>query len=427
MIEKIFNPKSVAVIGANNRENSVGFSIVENLSNKERKLYFVNPLQEFVFQEKTYPNIKEIEGDVDLAVIAIPKEHVLQAVRDCIDKKVGGVIIISSGFAEVDEEGRKKQQLIAKELALADISLVGPNCLGVLRPPYKLNASFAPTSPKEGKIAFISQSGGFIDAVIDGLFSQNYGFSLIVSVGNAAGLKITDYIKFADNDENTEVIALYIEGVENGRELFDTVKSAKKPIIFIKAGKVEKSLLVISSHTGSLAGEYRVFSSILNQAGAVEVDSLEEMFDVAKALSWQKRKKGSIGIVTNGGGAGVLLTDLIHINKLNLAVTKTPNPHDILGDASSEKYREALKEMFEEEDVACLVVIQTPQKVTKPMENAKVITDLKKVYQKNVVTIFMGDGEDTKNAVKHLEENDIPNYNDPKRALKTILTYTKNE
>jgi acetate---CoA ligase (ADP-forming) len=427
MIEKIFNPKSVAVIGANNRENSVGCSIVENLNNKERKLYFVNPSQDFIFGEKTYPNIKDIEGDVDLAVIAIPREYVLQVVRDCIDKKVGGVIIVSSGFAEVDEEGREEQQLIAKELALANISLVGPNCLGVLRPPYKLNASFAPTSPKEGKIAFISQSGGFIDAVIDGSFYQNYGFSLIVSVGNAAGLKITDYIKFADNDENTEVIALYIEGLENGRELFETLKNTKKPVIFIKAGKVEESLLAISSHTGSLAGEYRVFSSILNQAGAVEVGSLEEMFDVAKALSWQKRKIGSIGIVTNGGGAGVLLTDLIHINKLNLAVTKTPNPYDILGDASSERYKSALKEMLEEKDVTCLVVIQTPQKVTCSMENAKVIVDLKKIYQKNIVTIFMGEGEDTKKAVKYLEENHIPNYNDPKRALKVILIYTKNE
>ncbi len=425
MLDKLFNPNSVAVIGATDREMSVGRGIVENLNNGKRELYFINTTKEEVFGEKTYKKITDIEGEVDLVVIAVPRDYVLSVVEDCINKQVGVVIIISSGFAEINEEGRLLQEEISSKLKDAEIPFVGPNCLGILRPSLDLNASFAPSTPKEGGVAFISQSGGLIDAVIDDSLNNFYGFSLIVSVGNAAGLNIADYIKFASDDEKTKVIALYIEGVKDGRELFEAIRLSKKPVLFLKAGRVDESLEAISSHTGALAGEYRVFSSILKSGGAVEVNSLEEMFDIAKMISWQNYAGKRIGIVTNGGGAGVLLTDLIYENKLVLAETTEKNPMDVLGDASSEKYNEACRKMISQEEVDHLVVIQTPQAVTNSLLNAQIIVDLKKEFQKPVTTIFMGGGEDVKKATKHLEENRIPNYTDPKRAIRPITIITK--
>lgn len=420
--DNIFNPKTVAVIGATDREGSVGKGVVDNLkTTTERKIYFVNIFEEEVSGEKTYKNINDIDDNIDLVVIVVPKRAVSEVVDDCIKKEVGGVLIISRGFAETGKEGEEEQKKISEKLKEAGISLIGPNCLGVLRPPVDLNASFAPGSPKSGGIAFISQSGGLIDAVISDSEENNYGFSLIVSVGNAAGFSIEDYIKIADSDEETSVIALYIEGVVDGRSFMKTIKETEKPVVILKAGKMDQSKKAVMSHTGMLAGEYRIFSSAIKQAKAFEVDSLEEMFDVAKALSWQKKVEGEgVGIVTNGGGAGILLADLIYKEGLELPQS-IKNPLDIIGDASPEDYEKGCLEMIKQEDVSLMVVIQTPQIVTKPLENAKRIKTIFETHKKPVVVIFMGLGGESKEAVRYLEENKIPNYTDPKRSLKPIL------
>ncbi|MEA2092575.1 MAG: CoA-binding protein [Patescibacteria group bacterium] len=420
--DNIFNPKTVAVIGATDREGSVGRGIVDNLrTTAERKIYFVNMFEEEVFGERMYKKINDINNNIDLAVVVVPKKAVSEVVDDCIKKEVGGVLIISSGFAETGKEGKEEQKKISEKLKEAGIPLIGPNCLGVLRPPANLNVSFAPGNPKSGEIAFISQSGGLIDAVISDSEENNYGFSLIVSVGNAAGLSIEDYIKIADSDEETKVIALYVEGVVDGRSFMKTLEETEKPVVILKAGKMDQSKKAVMSHTGMLAGEYRIFSSAIKQAKAVEVDSLEEMFDVAKALSWQEKIKGEgVGIVTNGGGAGILLADLIYKEGLELPQS-IKNPLDIIGDASPEDYEKGCLEMIRQEDVSLMVVIQTPQIVTKPLENAKKIRIISETYKKPVIVIFMGLGGESKEAVRYLEENKIPNYTDPKRALKPIL------
>jgi acetyltransferase len=432
MIEAIFNPKTVAIIGATERENSVGRGIVENLKRGKRKLFYVNLKGENIFGEKSYQKITDIKEDIDLAVIAVPKVAVSNVVDDCIEKGVKGIIIISAGFAETGKEGKELQDEISKKIKDAGTALVGPNCLGIIRPAVALNASFAPGNPKEGDIAFISQSGALIDAVIDGAEKENYGFSLIISVGNAGGITLTDYIKIADDDENTKVIALYIEGLENGRDFFDTLKSTKKPIVIIKAGKEEKAKKAIASHTGSLAGEYRIFSSAIKQAGAIEANSLEELFDVAKALSWQGKIKKEIGIVTNGGGAGVLLTDSLYefgfvlpelkeetiqkINSKEYFNSPKENPLDVLGDALPNRFEVSCSALMEQDNISGIVVIQTPQIMTNCLENARKIVTIQKQYKKPVITVFMGAGEKTKEAISLLEENKIPNYSDPKRA-----------
>ncbi len=440
MIE-IFNPKTIAVIGATEREKSVGRGLIKNLSSSESEVYLVNPSTDTVFNRKSYSKITEIDQRIDLAIIAIPKEHVPDAVEDCIRAKVRALIIISAGFAETGEEGREAQDRIAKSLKEANIPFVGPNCLGILRPPVSLNASFAPGSPQKGDIALISQSGALIDSIIDGSKDKHYGFSFIVSVGNAAGLSLVDYIKMADEDDNTKVITLYIEGVSDGRELFETLKETTKPVVVIKAGKVARSKKAISSHTGSMAGEYEIFSAALRQAGAIEADSLEELFDIAKTIAWQQKLEGNIGVVTNGGGAGVLLTDSLYNHGVSLAnlsaATKRKiepemhpdyskaNPLDIVGDALPDRYEAACRGLLEQDDVFGLVVIQTLQIMTEPVENAKILIDLHKEFNKPIITVFMGAGEKTKEAIKLLEDYGIPNFSDPSRVAKPLQALMK--
>ncbi len=443
MINSILNPKTIAVIGASEKEKSVGRGIIENLKKSNKKIFFVNPNNQIIFNKKTYPSIIDIKDNIDLAIIAVPKKLVEKVVQDCIFKKVNGVIIISAGFAETGKKGRMLQEKIAGKLKKANIILVGPNCLGVLNPSVNFNASFSPTMPKKGNICLISQSGALINSIIDGSEDIHYGFSLIFSVGNAAGLKIEDYIKIANNDINTKVIALYIEGLENGRNFLKVLNETKKPVIVLKGGKIEKTKKAISSHTGSLAGEYRVFSDALRQFNAFEVNSLEELFDFAKILSWQKNSKNNIGIVTNGGGAGILLSDEIY--KLGLRLPKIKkttlnfldlkmhagysknNPLDIVGDACSKKYELACGALLEQKNINILCVIQTLQIMTDPLENAKKIVELSKKNKKPIITVFMGNGAKTKQAIKYLEKNKIPNYSDPKRAAKAIWAISKNK
>lgn len=432
MIDKIFNPKTVAIIGATDRKNSVGRGVVENLKNGNRKIFYVNPNKSKIFGKKTYGNITDIKEKVDFTIIVIPKKFVSTAVSDCIAKKVKTVMIISSGFKETDKEGELLEKDIAKKLKEAKINLIGPNTLGVIRPSKNFNASFAPCTPKKGEMAFIFQSGGLVDALLDGVDSKNFGFSFVVSVGNEAGLSFADYIKMADEDKHTNAIALYIEGINNGREFYETVKSCTKPVVVIKAGKTKKAQKAITLHTGSLAGVYQIFSGAMKQAGAFEVNSLQELLNTTKALAFIPKTDKKIGVVSNTGGAGVLLVDYLEdynfkfpkISVKSNLIKSTANPLDILGDALTDKYEEACTAVMKNKQISLLVVIQTPQIMTDPVENAKMLVRLKEKYKKPVISIFMGEGKKTLSAINYLEKNKIPNYSDPYLAVKPLLAIT---
>ncbi len=440
-----FNPKTVAVVGATEREKSVGRGLMENLLTDERNIIPVNPNHENILGMKAYPSISSIPEKIDLVVIAIPKNGVLEVVKSCAEKEVGGVILISAGFGETGPDGKREEEEIKDILNQKNIPLIGPNCLGIVRPSTGLNASFAPGTPKAGGVAFISQSGALIDSVIDNSLDENYGFSFLVSPGNAAGLSLVDYINWANEDEETKVIALYIEGLGDGREFYETIKNIEKPIVVIKGGKSEISQKAVSSHTGSLAGEAEVFSAMLKQAGAIEASSIGELFNVSKALSWQKPFKGGIGIVTNGGGVGVLMADYLEGESLPEMEKETlsfmeelmhpgysaSNPLDIVGDASAERYEVAVEGVLRQNNINALVVIQTLQIMTEPEKNAKMLIEAQEKHGKTVVACFMGKGEKTKNAIALLERNRIPNYQDPlgaSQALKSLnLIGKKNE
>ncbi len=444
-LEKLFNPKSVAVIGASRDETSVGYGILRNLASGcvysckycqpfPGKIFPINPHADSIFDLKCYKCILDIEDDVDLAIIVVPSRIVLSIVKECVKKKVRGIIIISAGFRERSEWGAKVQDEIVEILTKAKIPMVGPNCLGIINAATSMNASFAPAMPPKGNVAFVSQSGALADSIIDWSIESMYGFSTIVSYGNKAMLDASDFMKYFDDDENTKVITLYVEGINDGKKFIDVAKKIKKPMIVLKAGRTEQGAEAISSHTGSLAGSYEIYKAAFKQSGILVADTVEDMFDNAKALANMPKLRGPVAIVTNGGGCGVLCAD--YCSELNVPLAKLRkstiekidntkkmhpaysrrNPLDIVGDALPERYDIAVNTLLSEKYIKGLIVIQTLQSNTKSEEDAKVIIEAKKNHpDKPIICTYMG-GKFTKKSSDMLEAAGIPDYNDVKKA-----------
>ncbi len=448
-LEGLFNPKSVAVIGASRDHNSVGYGILRNLNSgcvfqcKYCKpflgpIYPVNPYAEKVQGIKSYASILGVEDDVDLAIISVPAKIVPLVMEECVEKKVKAMIIISAGFAELGEEGIKLQDKVSDIAKKSKIPVLGPNCLGIIRPYSNLNASFAPAMPPQGNIAFISQSGALADSIIDWAIEARYGFSSVVSYGNRADLDVVDFLEYFGEDEETRVITIYIEGIKNGKRFMQVAEkvSKKKPIIALKAGRTKHGREAISTHTGSLAGSYKIYKAAFKQTGIILADNVEEMFDIAKTLAYQPLCKGNnIAIVSNAGGPAVLAADYCEQSGINLPELKKStlnkieksgvmhkaysrrNPLDLVGDALPERYKVAVDTLLSEKYVDGLIVIQTLQTMTDPEEDANVIIEAQKKYpDKPIICTYMG-GHFTKSGIRLLEKNYIPDYNDPKKAV----------
>ena len=432
-MQKLFNPKTICLVGATDRPGSVGFGIVKNLLQSKKKIYFVNPKKEKILNKKSYKRIQDIPENIDLCIIAVPAKYVIEIVNQA-KEEINNLIIISAGFKEIGGIGERRQKELEKIVKENNINLIGPNCLGIIR--GNLNASFAPATPKTGSIALISQSGALIDSIIDKSLDKLYGFSFIVSLGNQAGLKIEDFLEFADKDKKTKVISLYIEGVEDGRRLFNVLKQINKPIVILKGGKTDLGKKAVSSHTAALAGDSKIYSQAFKQSGAIEVNSIEELLDVSKALAWEPKIKNGIAIITNGGGAGILTADYCNDLKINLPDLSTgtlwnlrhkmlktysaSNPVDIIGDADSKRYRDAINAILKQKNINGLIVIQTVQIMTDCLENAKIVVQAKAKYPKKaIVCAFLG-GKITQKSIEHLEKNKIPNYSDPIRAVRAM-------
>lgn len=443
MLKHIFNPKTIALIGASNRPKTVGSGIALNLLKSNKKIFLVNPNRKKIFNKKTYASISDIEEKIDLAIIAVPSKIVNMVARECAAKKVKGMIVISAGFSEIgnikEEEELKK---IAKE---ANISLIGPNCLGIINTKVNLNASFAPFVPKKGNIALLSQSGAILDSIIDTARYENYGFSKIVSFGNEAGLDLSDYLDYLANDKDTDVITMYLEGIKNGRKFLKVASrvSKIKPVIVLKSGKSKLGKSAALTHTGSLAGDSKIYSSVFKQANVIEVDSIEELLDLSKVLSWNSRCKNGVGIVSNGGGFGVLAVDYFENEKIKIPKLKKEtlnflndpqfdkvktrnNPLDIMGDALASRYEIAIESLLKQNNIYCILVIQGLQIMTEPEKTAKIIVKLRNKYNKPIIVSFVG-GDSFKKAISIVEKNRIPNIIEIKRAVKVIkhLIYEK--
>ncbi|MFH0752912.1 MAG: CoA-binding protein [archaeon] len=441
-----FEPKSVAVVGASRDSHKVGYGVMKNLKDGgffythfsrpfRGKIFPVNPNCKELFGLKCYKSLIKIRGVIDLVVIAVPAPLVLKVVKDCVKKKVKGIIIISAGFAEVGN--KKLQEGIVNLVKGAKIPLIGPNCLGIINTHTNLNATFAPVSPPKGDVAFVSQSGALADSILDWAVENRYGFSKVVSYGNSADVDVNDILSYLSKDKETKAITLYIEGIKDGRRFMKVAKKCKKPIIVIKAGRTSEGLEAVSSHTGSLAGSFDVYRSAFRQSGVHFAETLQQLFDYAHILSKQpKLKENSVAIVTNGGGCGVLAADYCDMFGLKLAKPSKAtfkkiekkmhpaysrrNPVDIVGDALPDRYEAAINAMLSDKSVHGLLVIETLQTMTKPVDNAKVIVRARKCFPKKpIVCAFMG-GKFTREGKMYLGAHGVPVFKDLERAVRNL-------
>jgi len=442
-LKTLFQPRTIAIIGATDRPGSVGLGVVQNLQSGKQKLFLVNPYQKKVRGRKTYSSVLEIKEKVDLAVVAVPAPVVSSVVRECGRKGIKNVIVISAGFAEMGPEGEKRQRELVKIVRESGINLVGPNCLGIIRPHSFFNASFAPATPAAGEIAFVSQSGALLDSVIDQSLGRKYGFSALISYGNEADLSLEDFLLFLEKDPRTKVILLYLEGVRDGRRFLTVAKKVAqiKPIVVLKAGRTASGRKAVSSHTASLAGADEVYRAAFKQAGLVAVDTLQELLAAAKSLAWQPPLRSGLGIITNGGGMGVLTTDYAQQENLKLAnltpetvkklknhlplMVSLRNPLDLVGDAPAERYQQALEAFLKQKSIGGIIVIQTIQTVTEVEKNARIIVKShQKFPQKPVVSVCL-EGPLSQKGVAYLEKHRLPNYSDPFFAVRAMKALSK--
>lgn len=438
--DKLLNPASVAVVGASAKPDKVGYAVVNNIiaGGFTGAVYPVNPKVDEILGKKCYKSLAEIPGDVECAVIVVKRDQVTAVLKDCIEKNTKAVIIITAGFAETGEEGKKLQHEIAQMARQAGITLLGPNCLGIINPVQRFNASFGQPLGEPGSIAFVSQSGALITAIQDIASSNRVGFSLLVSMGNKAALDEVQLLENLRNEENTKVVAAYLEDIPRGQDFMRVAErlGKQKPLVILKAGRTQAGAAAASSHTGSLAGADAAYDSAFERTGVIRVESIEHLFDVVTALAYQPLPAGDrIAIVTNAGGPGIMMTDAIEMAGLAMAkldddtcaklqkllppAASVHNPVDVLGDATGETYGKAMEILLSSEAVDGLVVILTPQKVTDDVGAAQEIVRMSKKFKKPVLACFMG-ADIISKGVAILRENRIPQYPIPERTAKTM-------
>ncbi|MGB9498485.1 MAG: acetate--CoA ligase alpha subunit [Dissulfuribacterales bacterium] len=444
-LDAIFSPESVAVIGASSTPGKVGHDIFENILRGGYKgtLYPVNPKARSVLSVRCYATIREIPDPIDLAMIILPPKIALKTVEDCIEKGVKGIVIVSAGFKEVGGQGAKIEDKIAQRCRQAGIRLVGPNCLGVINPSatVRLNASFSARMPREGNISFISQSGALCTAVLDFAADRGFGFSKFVSIGNKADVDELDLLRYYHKDPETNVIMIYMEELRFKPTFINEVKEITSgdrptPILVIKSGKTAAGAAAAASHTGSLAGSEAVYNAIFDQSGIVRVDSVDDLFDNAVAFSARKIPAGNrVAIITNAGGPGIIATDMTEMSGLKLAkfsadtdwnlhqflppTANFKNPVDVIGDASRDRYENALKTVIEDENVDCVLMILTPQSMTDAIGTAEAIVNTYHNSTKPIICSFMG-VVDVSAGVKHLQKNHVPVYRFPEDAARAM-------
>ena len=442
-LDAIFSPESVAIIGASNTPGKVGHDIFANIlqGGFQGTLYPVNPNAKSILSVKTFPTITAISDSVDLAIIILPPKACIRAVEEAIEKGVKGIVIVSAGFREVGGEGLEIENRIVSLCKAAKVRLVGPNCLGVINPlpNVSLNASFSRRMPGCGNISFISQSGALCTAVLDFAADRDFGFSKFISIGNKADVDELDLLLYLHDDLNTAVIILYLEELRKGKEFIEAVKEITSghrptPVIIIKSGRTSAGAQAAASHTGALAGTEAVYDAIFKQAGIIRADSIAELFDFANAFAYKResalgkaRRKipggKRVAIVTNAGGPGILATDMTVSSDLELAkfspetieelrshlptTANIHNPVDVIGDAHSDRYEQALSAVIKDEGVDGALVILTPQSMTNALETAEAIVRVARRSPKPILCCFMG-VVDVSAGVKYLQEHGYP-------------------
>ncbi|MBU0957295.1 MAG: CoA-binding protein [Nanoarchaeota archaeon] len=455
-MEKIFNPKSVAVIGASHEKEKVGRLIYDNLiGNSKLKIYPVNVKGGKINGERVYSSVSEIEDEVDVGIIVVPAKVVPVVLEEVGEKGIKNAVIVSAGFGEVGN--KKLEEELERVAEKYGIKIVGPNCMGVINPYSEMNASFFKKIPPKGKVAFLSQSGAIGSSILD----KDISLSGFVSLGNMLNSGFDDWIDYFSKDDNTNTLMLYIEDVKDGEKFFESVKKCDKNIVALKSGKSLKGMEAAKSHTAALASDYNVYKGIFEQLGIVEVDNIYDLTRAARVLSIHPNLTGKKAcIVGNAGGLGVLASDYAEKykidlpnlpedvkKKLNEVMPKQwskHNPIDIIGDAKAERYMKAMevldlngclqnssKKNFGQSEFKTaptrrdggensdwfdfFIIILTPQQMTQPMETAKVISKLKKP----VFAVYSG-GEGLGDSVDYLRKKDVVVFSELENLFRVL-------
>ncbi|WP_256390660.1 acetate--CoA ligase family protein [Natronoarchaeum rubrum] len=437
-LSDLFGPERVAVVGATDREGSVGRAILTNLqADFDGDVVPINPNRDAVLGLDCYESVASAPP-VDLAVVVVPPGIVVDAVREAGEQGVDDVVVITAGFSETGSEGAARERDLIEVAEEYDMNLVGPNSIGIMSTPNGLNATFGPENAESGSISFMSQSGAFITAVLDWANDHDLGFKDVVSLGNEAVLDETDFIREWGDDPDTDVIIGYLEGIDHGREFIDTAREVAEdtPIVLVKSGRTEAGAQAASSHTGTIAGSEQAYEAGLDQSGVLRVDTVEEMFDYARMLSDQPTpERDDVAVITNAGGPGVMTTDAIGDSRLDLADFSDEtletygemlpdegniyNPVDVLGDAPAERFREALDIALEDRGVGAAVIVAAPTAVLDFEELADIVAEAREEHDAPIVAALMG-GESTEAAAKKLQDSGVPNYFDPARAIRSV-------
>lgn len=452
MTDSLFlSPKSIAIIGASDKEGSVGRAITSNiLKGYTGKIFPISPTRETVFDKKAYKSVLDVPDAIDLAVVVTKNDVVIPVIEECGKKGIRGAIVITAGFKEVDEEGAKLERKLAEISKQYNIRIIGPNCLGVmnLAPQTMMNSTFLKVTPKSGGIALVSQSGAICAALVEDASAQGIGFSAVISMGNKVDLNEVDMLKMLAEHDQTKVIVMYLEDMANGKEFLKVCKQitrlghAKKPVLVLKSGRSPEGAKAAMSHTGALMGSDEIYDALLTQAGAIRVDTMEELFDYATAFSKQPLPtKGDLVIVSNAGGPAIISTDAcskLGIKMANIEDIRpqinavippwgtSRNPVDIVGDADFNRFDHVLNLVLAHKNVGSVIAMCTPSATLDYNKLAEIIVNVSKKHNKTILASLMGLDEGIKNK-EILAEGGIPHYKYAEsaiRALKAMLRFT---
>jgi len=445
MLEELLYPESVAIVGASNTPGKVGHDVLANLikGGFGGEIIPVNPKAAQVQGLKAYANIRDYDGEIDLAVIIVPSKVCIQTMDEALDAGARSLIVISAGFKETGDEGAKLEEEMVSLVRSRGVRMMGPNSVGLLNTHHDLNVTFAPHMPKPGGISVISQSGALCTAILDWAVGNNLGLGKLISIGNKADLSEIDFLKALCADESTRVIVGYLESIDEGDEFIKVAETAAavKPVVILKVGVSKAGIKAASSHTGSLAGADIAYGAAFKRAGVIRAETFESLFDTAIAFDMQPLPTGKrVAIITNAGGAGIIAADAAEGSGLVIAqlepetsdelrrclppAASVGNPVDVLGDADAARYAVAVGKVQEDRNVDAVIILLAPQSMTNATEFAKAVADEVK-GEKPVLAALIG-GKDVLEGRKILLERGIPNYPAPERAvaaLKSMVEY----
>jgi len=439
MLESLFSPKSVAIIGASKTLGKVGHDILANLvkGGFGGAIIPVNPAGGEMFELPVCRNLQDINGEIDQVIIAVPKDNVLDAVGDAIAKKAKAVILVTAGFKESGKDGKLLEEEITKLCQENGARLLGPNCLGLLNTKISLNSSFAGSMPARGNIAIFSQSGALCTSMLDLAAGRHLGLSKLISIGNKADINENDLLSYLADDPETKVVTGYLENIVSGEEFIKAAEdtSIKKPVVLLKSGTTIAGQKAAASHTGVMAGIDTAYGAAFKRSGVIRADTFEALFDYATAFSMQPLPKGDrVLVITNAGGPGTMAADAVERSGMQVAELasnmaaalrhKLPegasigNPVDVLGDAPPERYKEALHLAQMDNSVDAIIIILTPQVMSSPKETARAIAE-EIDGSKPVLASFMG-GKEVLPGRQELTAAGLPDYESPERAVATL-------